>query len=97
VLACDIGAVLTVTDRDARSLYLDQLRRDLTRYGMHERMPVRWPRRRRLLLKTSNTLVRMRMGISPFGRRERDLGLDWFGGSRGDDWDAEAHQPAALL
>jgi O-methyltransferase len=68
---------LTVTDGDGRSLYLDQLRRDLTRYGMHERMPVRWPLRRRLLLKTSNTLIPMSMRISPFGQRKRDLGLDW--------------------
>ncbi len=68
---------MTVTDRDGRSLYLDQLRRDLTRYGMHERMPARWPLRRRLLLKTSNTLIPMFMRISPFGRRKRDLGLYW--------------------
>lgn len=35
--------VLTVTDRDARSLYLDLMRRDLTRYGIDELVPVRWP------------------------------------------------------
>jgi O-methyltransferase len=66
-----------VTDRDARSLHLDQLRRDLTRYGMRERMPVGWPLRRRLLLKTMNTLLPMLMRTSPFGQRKRDLGLDW--------------------
>ena len=68
---------MTETDHDARSLYLDQLRRDLTRYGMPERMPARWPRRRRLLLNAINTLTPMRMGTSPFGKRKRDLGLDW--------------------
>jgi O-methyltransferase len=67
---------LTVTDRDARSLYLDLIRRDLTRYGMRERMPVWWPLRRRLLLKTVNTLLPMLMGTSPFDQRKRDLGLD---------------------
>jgi hypothetical protein len=68
---------LTVTDRDARSLYLDLIRRDLTRYGMRERMPVWWPLRRRLLLKTVNTLLPMLMGTSPFGQRKRDLGRVW--------------------
>ena len=77
---------MTVTDRDARSLYLDLIRRNLTRYGMHERMPARWPLRRRLLLKTINTLQPMtmrtspfgqRLRTSPFGQRKRDLGLDW--------------------
>jgi O-methyltransferase len=68
---------LTVADRDARSLYLDLIRRNLTRYGMHERMPARWPLRRRLLLKAVNTLNPMIMGTSPLGQRKRDLGLDW--------------------
>jgi O-methyltransferase len=77
-LAREIGAfVLTMIDRDARSLYLDLIRRNLTRYGMHERMPARWPLRRRLLLKTFNTLNAMGMRTSPFGQRKRDLGLDW--------------------
>ena len=31
-----------MTDRDGRSLYLDQLRRDLTRYGVDEMVPVGW-------------------------------------------------------
>jgi O-methyltransferase len=44
---------------------------------MHERMPARWPLRRRLLLKTFNTLNAMGMRTSPFGQRKRDLGLDW--------------------
>jgi O-methyltransferase len=40
-------------------------------------MPARWPLRRRLLLKTINTLNSMRMGTSPFDQRKRELGLDW--------------------
>jgi O-methyltransferase len=64
-------------DRDARSLDLDLIRRNLTRYGMHERMPARWPLRRRLLLKTVNALNAIGMLTSPFGQRKRDLGLDW--------------------
>ncbi|GBE68203.1 methyltransferase MtfB [Mycobacterium sp. MFM001] len=66
-----------MTDLDARSLYLDLLRRNLTGYGMHDRMPPGWPLRRRLLLKTFNTLNPLLMGVSPFGQRKRDLGLDW--------------------
>jgi O-methyltransferase len=66
-----------VTDRDARSLYLELIRRNLTRYGLHERMPARWPLRRRLLLKTFNTLHPILMHTSPFGQRKRDLGLVW--------------------
>lgn len=68
---------MTATDYDVRSLYLDLIRRNLTRYGMRERMPARWPLRRRLLLRVFNTLNTMRMGISPFDQRTRDLGLDW--------------------
>jgi O-methyltransferase len=64
---------LTVTDRDARSLYLDLIRRDLTRYGIDELVPVRWPLRRPLLKTLSLMLVRKRL----FDRRKRDLGLDW--------------------
>lgn len=40
-------------------------------------MPLRWPLRRRLLLKTVNALNPMLMCTSPFGQRKRDLGLDW--------------------
>jgi O-methyltransferase len=88
VLAREIGAVLTVTDHDVRSLYLDLIRRNLTRYGMHERTPARWPLRRRLLLKTANLMV-VRTRAHQFARatpnarqrsfvqRKRDLGLDW--------------------
>lgn len=65
--------ILTTTDHDIRSLYLDLLRRNLTRYGMQERMPTRWPLRRRLLLRTVNTIASLRGGSSD----QRALGLDW--------------------
>jgi O-methyltransferase len=68
---------MTVTDFDVRSLYLDLLRRNLTRYGMHERMPSEWPLRRRLLFKGVNTLNSMRNGTGLFPQRSRELGLDW--------------------
>jgi len=68
---------LTITDYDVRSLYLDLLRRNLTRYGMHERVPADWPLRRRLLLKTANALSARRNGASLFDQRKRELGLDW--------------------
>jgi O-methyltransferase len=77
-----------VTDRDIRSLYLDLIRRNLTRYGMHERMPVGWPLRRRLLFKTVNLMLvrahahRLARATpnalqGAFVQRKRDLGLDW--------------------
>jgi len=71
---------LTVTDLDVRSLYLDLLRRNLTRFGMPERMPARWSPMRRLLLKGFNTIHPMSnptgVSASPFGQGARDLGLD---------------------
>ena len=73
----ETGAILTITDYDVRSLYLDLMRRNLTRYGMHERMPSEWPLRRRVLLKTVNRLTAMRRGSGLFDHRARDLGLDW--------------------
>ena len=75
--AREIGAALTVTDYDVRSLYLDLLRRNLTRYGMHERVPADWPLRRRLLLKTANAISARRNGTRLFDQRRRELGLDW--------------------
>jgi O-methyltransferase len=76
----DRGKILTVTDLDVRSLYLDLIRRNITRYGMPERMPAGWPVWRRLLLRGFNTLHPMRnptrMRTSPFGQSARDLGLD---------------------
>ncbi len=68
---------MTVTDRDARSEYLDGIRRQLTRYGMRERMPAEWSLRRRLLVKGYGALAPIVMRINPFGQRKRDLGLDW--------------------
>jgi O-methyltransferase len=73
---------------DARSLYLDLLRRNLTRYGMHERTPAQWQLRRRLLLRTVNLMLvrnhahRLARAAPnahqrSFGERKRDLGLDW--------------------
>jgi O-methyltransferase len=79
---------LTAIDRDARSLYLDLIRRNLTRYGMRERMPAQWPLRRRLFLKAINP-IQVRMNAfrlaratpnasrRAFVQRRRDLGLDW--------------------
>lgn len=70
----DKGATLTVTERDTRSAYLDLLRRDLTRYGSDELVPVRWYRVGRPLLNTNSyMLVRKR----PFDERKRELGQDW--------------------
>ena len=85
-----------MTDRDAPSLYLDRIRRELTRYGMRERMPAEWSLRRRLLVKTYGTLAPIVMRINPFGERKRDLGLDLARGSRDDDRNAATHQSAAL-
>ena len=73
----EIGAVLTVTDRDARSEYLDRIRRELTRYGMRQRMPAEWSLRRRLLVRTYGAFAPIFMRKNPFGQRKRDLGLDW--------------------
>jgi O-methyltransferase len=68
---------LTITDYDVRSLYLDLLRRNLTRYGMHEQMPADWPLRRRLLFKAVNQISARRNGAGVFDQRKRELGLDW--------------------
>lgn len=68
---------MTVTQPDVRSLYLDLLRRNLTRYGMHERTPSDWPLRRRLLLKTVNSVLPRLSGPRAAGRGQREFGLDW--------------------
>ncbi|MCK0173979.1 MULTISPECIES: TylF/MycF family methyltransferase [Mycobacteriaceae] len=68
---------MTVTDLDVRSLYLDLLRRNLTRSGMHERIPSEWPLRRRVLFSAVNAISPLRLGMSPFSENKRDLGLDW--------------------
>ncbi|MFV9632049.1 TylF/MycF family methyltransferase [Mycobacterium neumannii] len=68
---------MTATGPDVPALYLDLLRRNLTRFGMHERMPADWSLRRRAYLKVINTLQPMLLGASPLGQRKRELGLDW--------------------
>jgi O-methyltransferase len=68
---------MTLTDYDVRSLYLDLMRRNLTRFGMHERIPEQWTLRRRLLFKTVNHINSRRAGNGPFDQRKRELGLDW--------------------
>ncbi|BBZ76999.1 methyltransferase MtfB [Mycolicibacterium anyangense] len=68
---------MTITQPDVRSLYLDLLRRNLTRYGMAERIPSEWPLRRRLLLKTVNNILPRLSGSDARGRNQRELGLDW--------------------
>ncbi|BBY59796.1 TylF/MycF/NovP-related O-methyltransferase [Mycolicibacterium sarraceniae] len=69
--------MLTATTYDVRSLYLDLLRRNLTRFGMHERTPSEWPLRRRLLLKTVNTFLPRFRGAGVRDYNARELGLDW--------------------
>ena len=74
---------MTVTVHDARSLYLDQMRRDLTRYGMDQLVPVGWSLGGRpsvgwllgLPFFTARNLMLVRK--RPFDQRKRDLGLDW--------------------
>ncbi|MEX1175527.1 MAG: TylF/MycF family methyltransferase [Mycobacterium sp.] len=66
-----------MTNPDVRSLYLDLLRRNLTRYGMHEQVPADWPLQRRLLLKAVNTMTAVRKGTHHVDQRTRELGLDW--------------------
>jgi O-methyltransferase len=68
---------LTITTYDVRELYLDLLRRNLTRFGMPERMPSEWPLRRRLLFKAVNTIHSRRHGASGATQGRRELGLDW--------------------
>jgi O-methyltransferase len=74
---CETGATLTITDHDVRSLYLDLLRRNLTRYGMLERMPSGWPLRRRVLLKAANLVLERTNSHRFTSATPRDLGLDW--------------------
>ena len=72
-----------MTDSDVRSLYLNQIRRDLTRYGMDQLVPVGWPVEMRasvgwlvwlpFLKKRNLMLVRKR----PFDQHARDFGMDW--------------------
>lgn len=68
---------MRISNRDVGSIDLDQLRRNLTRYGMQERTPDHWPVRRRLLLKTVNAVMPLADGIGRGGKSARDLGTDW--------------------
>jgi O-methyltransferase len=79
---------MTASARDVRSRYLELMRRNLTRYGMHEQIPEQWPLRRRLLFKTMNHIIvrghsnRLAGDApdarpNPIAQRKRDLGLDW--------------------
>lgn len=65
---------MTVTGNDTRAAYLDLLRRDLTRYGSDELVPVGWYRLGRPILKFRDFMV---VRKHPFDKRARDLGLDW--------------------
>jgi O-methyltransferase len=63
-----------LTDGTTRSAYLDLVRRDLTRYGEDELVPVGWQKLGRQLFKFGDfVLVRRR----PFDQQKRDMGLDW--------------------
>ncbi len=65
---------MTVAETDSRSAYLDLLRRDLTRYGQDELVPVGLHRLGRAIFNSRNfLLVRKR----PFNAHARDRGLDW--------------------
>lgn len=66
-----------MTERDVRSLYLDLMRRNLTRYGMGERMPAQWPLRRRVLFKAANAIMPLVNSASRSSKTRRDLGIDW--------------------
>jgi O-methyltransferase len=57
-----------VTDRDTRSLYLDLIRRDLTRYGIDQLVPVGVVTLGRPLLKARNLMV---VRKRPWGQRRR--------------------------
>ena len=67
---------MTVTERDTRSAYLDLLRRELTRYGADELVPVGWSLGRPLVKFGNLMLVRKRR-FDERRQHRRDLGLDW--------------------
>jgi len=66
-----VRGVQTVADSDIRSLYLDLIRRNVTRYGDDELVPVGWLVGRPLKVG-STMLVRKK----PFDERIRDVGGD---------------------
>ncbi len=63
--------------QNIQSAYLELLRRNLTRYGMTERMPDEWSLRRRLVLRTANAINVIGARTNSFGKRRREFGLDW--------------------
>src|ERR1700733_5437631 len=73
-MACDERAVLTVTNCDSRSAYLDLLRRGLTQYGRDELVPVGWSRLGRSLFHARNFML---VRKHPFDEYARNRGLDW--------------------
>lgn len=68
---------MNITDPDVRSLYLDLLRRNLTRYGMAERIPSEWSLRRRITLRAFNAINPSLRGFGRSAQAARELGLDW--------------------
>lgn len=64
---------------DVQSMYLDLIRRNLTRYGVDELVPVQG-RAHPLAHWVVNILKRRNLilaRVQPFNERTRDLGLDW--------------------
>src|ERR1700761_2021201 len=64
-------------ESDRPSAYLDDIRHQLTRYDVHDVMPAEWPLSRRLVVKAMNIVNPLSAGKTPFGKRSRELGLDW--------------------
>lgn len=64
-------------DHDTHSAYLDQIRHQLTRYDVDDVVPADWSLRRRAVVRVMNVLTPLSMGKAPFGKRIRELGLDW--------------------
>ena len=64
-------------DHDTHAAYLDKIRHQLTRYDVDEVVPAEWSLRRRVVVRVMNVLTPLSMGKTPFGKRIRELGLDW--------------------
>ena len=70
-------------DRDVRSLYLDQMRRDLTRYGAEQLVPVGWPLGTHARLNWLLGMPMLKAGKFmlvkkvPFDKEAREVGRDW--------------------
>jgi O-methyltransferase len=68
-----------ITTVDLRAMYLDSLRRYLTRYGEDDLAPVR-ARDHRLIRHALNILAQRNIKLVrtlPFDEKKRELGLDW--------------------